>query len=317
MTASYSRAAALTSAARQRNSLPALANPRPRRTVRDARRPVAPAGRPGPAPARGPGSTRRSPCPPPHPCPASCRSRPRCPRCRAGRRRSGRRGQGRGHRPTGHRAADRSALPRIAPAVQEKEISAPVFSRCRRVMAPIDRSGRVSASRSSIWPPTMPCAPAALARSPTRWARTDGIAVRVLVRQHLEGQRLQRVAGQDGGGLVELLVTGGLAAPEIVVVHGRQVVVDQRIGVQEFDGAGGPQRRQRGDLEQRCAGQHEKRRAGACRRPGSNSASPRRRALRRCLPSAEGDPWCVRSTRRQTPARPRSRGAATVAWVAD
>ena len=127
-------------------------------------------------------------------------------------------------------------------------------------MAPIDRSGAASrpAGRASGRPPCRARRPPWPARRPAA-ARTAGIAVRVLVRQHLEGQRLQGVAGQDRGRLVELLVTGGLAAPQIVVVHRRQVVVDQRIGVQEFDGAGGAQGGQRADLEQRCAGQHEER----------------------------------------------------------
>ena len=60
-----------------------------------------------------------------------------------------------------------------------------------------------------------------------------------LLGQHLEGQRQQGVAGQNGRGLVERLVAGGPAAPQIVVVHGRQIVVDQRIGVDHFDRAGG------------------------------------------------------------------------------
>jgi len=64
--------------------------------------------------------------------------------------------------------------------------------------------------------------------------------MRVLVRQHLEGQSLQGVAGQDGGRLVELLVTRGFATPEIIVVHRWQIVVDQRISVHEFNGTRGP-----------------------------------------------------------------------------
>ncbi len=53
--------------------------------------------------------------------------------------------------------------------------------------------------------------------------------------QDLECQRLQRVAGQDGGGLVEGPVAGRPAAPQVVVVHGRQIVVDQRVGVDDLD----------------------------------------------------------------------------------
>ena len=61
---------------------------------------------------------------------------------------------------------------------------------------------------------------------------------RPIVGQDMEGQRLQGIAGQDRRGLTEGLVAGRLAAPQIVVVHGREVVVDQRIGVYQLDGAG-------------------------------------------------------------------------------
>ena len=59
------------------------------------------------------------------------------------------------------------------------------------------------------------------------------------IRQHCERQRLQRIAGQDRGGLVEGDVHGGLAAAQGVVVHRRQVVMHQRIAVDQFDRGGG------------------------------------------------------------------------------
>ena len=48
----------------------------------------------------------------------------------------------------------------------------------------------------------------------------------------------QGVAGEDRDALTEDFVVGELAAPVIVVVHGREVVVDERIGVDALDGAG-------------------------------------------------------------------------------
>jgi len=51
--------------------------------------------------------------------------------------------------------------------------------------------------------------------------------------QHFEGAGLQSVAGQDGNGFAKGLVAGGLAAAEIVVVEGGQVVVDERIGMEQ------------------------------------------------------------------------------------
>ncbi len=55
-------------------------------------------------------------------------------------------------------------------------------------------------------------------------------------------QGQQRVAGQDGGRLAVDLVTRGPAAAQVVVVHRRQIVVNQRIGVDHFHGAGRGQR---------------------------------------------------------------------------
>ena len=47
----------------------------------------------------------------------------------------------------------------------------------------------------------------------------------------LECQGEQRIAGQDPQGLAELAVGGEPAAAIVVVVHGREVVVDEREGV--------------------------------------------------------------------------------------
>ncbi len=47
----------------------------------------------------------------------------------------------------------------------------------------------------------------------------------------LEGEGLEGVAGEDGDGFAEDLVAGGLAAAEVVVVEGWEVVVDEGVGV--------------------------------------------------------------------------------------
>jgi len=73
-------------------------------------------------------------------------------------------------------------------------------------------------------------------------------------RQVLECARLQRIAGEDGGGFVEGDVHGGLAAAQVVVVHRRQVVVHQRIGVDQFHRDGGRMQRGFVRLQQRAAG---------------------------------------------------------------
>ena len=69
-------------------------------------------------------------------------------------------------------------------------------------------------------------------------ARTRSISSRApaaiaagAVRQHFEGERLQRVAGEDRGGFVEGAMTGRPAAAQIVVVHrtaGRRAPASRR-----------------------------------------------------------------------------------------
>jgi hypothetical protein len=56
-----------------------------------------------------------------------------------------------------------------------------------------------------------------------------------------EGERQQAIPRQDGDRLAVDLVVGGMPAAEVVVVHGRQVVVDERVGVDALQRAGGRQ----------------------------------------------------------------------------
>jgi hypothetical protein len=58
----------------------------------------------------------------------------------------------------------------------------------------------------------------------------------------LKSQGLQSISGQNGGGFVELDVARRPPATEIIVVHGRQIVMDQRIAVDHFQRSGRPQR---------------------------------------------------------------------------
>ncbi len=57
--------------------------------------------------------------------------------------------------------------------------------------------------------------------------------------EHLEGQSLQRIAGEDRQRLVEGAVHRRTAAAQVVVVHRRQVIVDQRVGVDHLQRGGG------------------------------------------------------------------------------
>ena len=62
-----------------------------------------------------------------------------------------------------------------------------------------------------------------------------------LVGEDVEGVGQKRVAREDRGRLIVFLMCGRLAAPEIIVVHRRQVVVDKAVAMHAFDGGGGAQ----------------------------------------------------------------------------
>ena len=63
----------------------------------------------------------------------------------------------------------------------------------------------------------------------------ERIGVDVHRRHKLEGEALQGVAGEYRRRFVIFAMKGWLPAAQIVVVHARQVVMDQRIGMQAFD----------------------------------------------------------------------------------
>ena len=55
---------------------------------------------------------------------------------------------------------------------------------------------------------------------------------------HFKGPAEQGIAGENGHGIAVHLVIGGATTPQIVVVHGRQIVVDQRHGVDHLQSHG-------------------------------------------------------------------------------
>ncbi|ESX68867.1 hypothetical protein X759_24445 [Mesorhizobium sp. LSHC420B00] len=64
-----------------------------------------------------------------------------------------------------------------------------------------------------------------------------------LVGKDVEGKRQQGVAGKNGGRFIESPVHGRLATAHIVIVHGRQIVMDERIAVHAFERCRDAQRR--------------------------------------------------------------------------
>ncbi len=120
------------------------------------------------------------------------------------------------------------------------------------------------------------------------------ILVGVLVRQDFKRDGLQGVAGQYGGRFVIGAVHGQPSAADIVVVHARQVVVDQAIGVDAFQGAGRAQGRVFVGVEQARGFQREER-TQALARPerriahGLGQARFRPLAARQQLVQSQGD----------------------------
>ena len=84
-----------------------------------------------------------------------------------------------------------------------------------------------------------------------------GVVERGRLGEDLEGEREQRIAGEDGHGVAEDFVVGGAAAPEIVVVERGEVVVDERIGVDHFERAGGREYGIGVAAERFCGGESE------------------------------------------------------------
>ncbi len=90
--------------------------------------------------------------------------------------------------------------------------------------------------------------------APHRW-----VTVRIGIGQHPEGGRQQTVSGEHRRCFVELLVAGRAAAPQFAVVHRRQIVVHERIGMDHLDCRSDLQGATPRNPEQTRAGEHKKR----------------------------------------------------------
>ena len=75
----------------------------------------------------------------------------------------------------------------------------------------------------------------------------------------IERHRQQRVAGQDRHRFAIDLVIRRLPAPEVVVVHRRQVVVNERVGMDQFQRAGDRHQSRRGLTHRFCRGNRQDR----------------------------------------------------------
>ena len=80
----------------------------------------------------------------------------------------------------------------------------------------------------------MPPTPEARAKRLHQRDADGGVGMRFLARQNVEGEGEKAVAGEDRGRFVEFAMRGRLAAAQFVIVHGRQIVMDQRIAMHAF-----------------------------------------------------------------------------------
>ena len=69
--------------------------------------------------------------------------------------------------------------------------------------------------------------------------RQPGRGRKRTVRQQRESKGVQRIPGEDGGGLIKSAVRAGTTTTQVVIVHRRQVVVNERVGVDGLNRAGG------------------------------------------------------------------------------
>ena len=166
-------------------------------------------------------------------------------------------------------------------ASTEYSISAPVLSCCSRVIA-----ARSSACALGDQVHHLPAGHARRARR-ARPARAPARRGRTGPRGSSGSARISNASAcrlspaRIAVGLVEGLVDGRLAAPQIVVVHARQIVVDQRIDVDRLDRRADPQRARPVDREQSRGGARSAAAAAACRRRSRHGASPRNSRSRR------------------------------------
>ncbi len=124
------------------------------------------------------------------------------------------------------------------------------------------------------WPVRRPCRRCRCTRQHLHLLQAPGSRQRAagVAGEHFEGQRLQGIARQHCGTFVKRLVAGRLAAAQVVVVHGWQVVVDQAVGVDHLDGDGGHRPAVRAPRPAPSLLHTPARAAAACHRPACCSA---------------------------------------------
>ena len=68
-----------------------------------------------------------------------------------------------------------------------------------------------------------------------------GVFMRRLIGHHVESERQKAVACKNGCRFVKSLVDGRASAPQIIIIHSRQIIVDERVAMHHFNRAGAAQ----------------------------------------------------------------------------
>ena len=90
-------------------------------------------------------------------------------------------------------------------------------------------------------------------------AADEGVLVRGRIRHDFEGQVMKTVTGEHSGRFVKGPVNCRLPAPEIIIVHARQIVVDEGIDVDGLNCRSGPHGAPLVDPEKACGGDGQQR----------------------------------------------------------
>ena len=101
--------------------------------------------------------------------------------------------------------------------------------------------------------------PAGGAEAQDQFRTGKGIAGQGRIGQHLEGEGVQRIARQHRGRFVKGQVRSRLAVAHGVIVHARQVIMDQRIGMDRLDRQARPHRHGAIDAQQLGGGGEQQR----------------------------------------------------------
>ena len=96
-----------------------------------------------------------------------------------------------------------------------------------------------AAAAAAAWAPAPTLPPGASGNSDIAHSGRNQFHIHTGLRQHdFKGQSEQAISCQNGDSIAKYFVTGGFTAAEIIVIHCRQIIVNQGICMDHFQAAG-------------------------------------------------------------------------------